>query len=593
MFQVWRRVRLQGKSSAHLAGRRAAFLGLSLLFTLCPFPARAASIFRLTADKLAFYSNLYIVTGYGNVRVDLRNGSKISGDSFFMDLRLQRFVVAGVVKISTPGASYDGAALSTNFDSGISYFVSLEGQPQRLTFADARFQNPQAGAQVAADAFSLPVLENSPASIIGTKATIGVGSYLRFDTCRTQILGGFKYYFPLPACYINFSSDPNLSQNSLAGANVGGRYKFTGNANAISSILVNYDSTNKIYGAFEQNFSSPKAWAVFSVNPLTKSTKTLSGIASYQPSETLGIRASTQYHTLDLSSTNDITSFVYSNAQVTQSAPLSYVQLNYSTGKAWSQGFGPSFTTTTQLSVQSSDVKLGPAPFFVNVAGGYGATHGSYSLQTLGGTNYTTLWFDYANMAIFAPSLTIGNHSDPGNLVSFDLEAEQRYQWYSLPHHVNQTTTAVSVTKSFHGKASLSLGYKVSNVGDIYPGAQREAYPSYAPVQGPGYAAFEGLATFRTLSVGTTYTPSAKMSLALTFQKHTDFPGPIQNFFALAPTPPLGVNPYPYYLGQPPYDLTGAARLRLNEQLSIDLQDTYYFNYQGVNYSGIILQVRP
>jgi hypothetical protein len=90
--------------AARSARCRAALFALALLIVLFPLPARAASIFRLTAEKLAFYNNLYIIIGSGKVQIDLRNGSKISGNSFFMDLRLNRFVVAGGVRVSTPSA---------------------------------------------------------------------------------------------------------------------------------------------------------------------------------------------------------------------------------------------------------------------------------------------------------------------------------------------------------------------------------------------------------------------------------------------------------------------------------------------------------
>ncbi len=574
-------------------------LGLTLFLVATASAARAASIFRVTSDRLTFYNNLYVMTGYGNVRIDLRNGSKIAADSFVIDLRLNRFVVSGNVRITTLQKTYEGAALSADLENGTSYFVSLDGTPERLTFRDDRFTNAESGGEAAADAFAFPDLKNSPASLIGTKVTIGAGEYIRFDGCRTQILGGYKYYFPLPICYINFGSDPNLAQDALNGASVGAQYKFAGNANSTSSLLLNYDTVNKVYGALEQNLSSPNGWAVVALNS-SNDSRIISGIAYAQPAENLGVRASSQLHFLSPDATNDLNWFSYSDAEVTQGLPYSYLQLNYSFANEASQGPGPGFDigaydpthpSSIQLGLRSSDLRLGPAAF--NLAGGYGQTHDPYGLQTFGGVTYTTLWFDYLDAALFAPSLKFGSRSDPGNLLSLDLLATDQREWYSLPHYTNWTTTSATLTKSFSGKATLSLGYGVENVADIYPGAQRQAYPSFAPPQGPGYAAFEGLATFRTLSLGATYTPSARLSLAATLSQHTDFPAPIPNFFALAPQPVLGINPYPNYLGQPPYQLYAGARIRINDQLSLDFQNTYFFNYQGADWSGLIFAVRP
>ena len=569
-------------------------------FSIAPPAARAALILHVSSDRLIFYNNLYVMTGYGAVRLDLRNGTKISGDALVFDLRLNRFVVSGKVRVTTPQGAYAGTALSTDLASGTSYLVALDGPtPQRFVFHDERFGSPESAGDMALDAFAFPDLKKSPASLISRNVTVGVGSYIRFDGCRSQILGGFSYYFPLPVCYISFGNDPNLAQDALSGANVGAQYKFAGNANATSSFLLNYDNTNKLYAALEQNVSSPNAWAVAAVNSQNGS-QTLSAIGYVQPAEELGLRVASQLHFVPTDSTNDLSSYSYSNAQLTQGLPGAYLQLNYSFGNEVSQGPGPNFAVGTydpmqpssvQLGLRTSDLKLGP--FFLNGAGGYGQTHDPYGLQTFGGVNYTTEWFDYVDVALSAPALKFGDRSRPENLLSLDLKAEEQRTWYSLPHYTNVTTTSATLTKSFAGKGTLSLGYGVENVGDFYPGAQRIAYPAFAPPQGPGYAAFEGFATFRTLSVGSTYTPNGSFSAGLTFEKHADFPAPIPNFFALAPAPVLGVNPYPNYLGQPPYDLYAAFRLRLNSQLSLDFQDTYFFNYQGANWSGLIFQVRP
>jgi hypothetical protein len=380
---------------------RVLFFLAALSFATAPLAARAALILHVSSDRLVFYNNLYVMTGYGAVRLDLRNGSKISGDALVFDLRLNRFVVSGNVRVTTPQATYAGTALSTDLASGTSYLIALDGPaPQRLIFRDERFASPESGGEMALEAFAFPELKKSPASLISRNVTVGVGSYIRFDGCRSQILGGFSYYFPLPICYISFGNDPNLAQDALSGANVGAQYKFAGNANATSSFLLNYDTVNKLYAALEQNVSSPNAWAVAAVNTQNGS-QSLSAIGYVQPAQELGLRVASQLHVLSTNTTNDVSQYSYSNAQLTQGLPGANLQLNYSYGNVVSQGPGPNLAIGTydpmqpssfQLGLRTSDLKLGP--FFLNGAGGYGETHDPFGLQTFGGVNYTAEWFD-------------------------------------------------------------------------------------------------------------------------------------------------------------------------------------------------------
>jgi hypothetical protein len=100
-------------------------------------------------------------------------------------------------------------------------------------------------------------------------------------------------------------------------------------------------------------------------------------------------------------------------------------------------------------------------------------------------------------------------------------------------------------------------------------------------VKYPGYSAFRGLATFRTLSLDMTYTNNGNISASLIARKHVDFPKPIPNFFATPPLDILGNQVYggQPYLGEPPYDITGDLRVRINTHTSIDFSRSYYFNF--------------
>ncbi|HET9097514.1 MAG TPA: hypothetical protein VFN37_12685, partial [Candidatus Baltobacteraceae bacterium] len=137
--------------------------------------------------------------------------------------------------------------------------------------------------------------------------------------------------------------------------------------------------------------------------------------------------------------------------------------------------------------------------------------------------------------------------------------------------------------------------YSVENLGDYYGAQQRLAYPVttvHNGVSNPGYAAFRGLATFRTLSLGTVYTNGPDFSFSVIARKHDDFPKPVPGFFDPPQTDVFGRYVYTPYFGQPPYDITPDVRVRINPHMAIDVSRTYYFHFGGLNWSpNFVVQV--
>jgi hypothetical protein len=135
--------------------------------------------------------------------------------------------------------------------------------------------------------------------------------------------------------------------------------------------------------------------------------------------------------------------------------------------------------------------------------------------------------------------------------------------------------------------------YDINDLSDTYRNGQRNAYPALVIPEDPGYTAFHGDATFRTLALGAVFTPGYHLAIATTFERHTDFPQPVPNVFPQPTLYVLGQNPPPFYFGEPPYDVIISTRFRVTPQLSFDLQDTYYFNFGGMTWNGFQFQVLP
>jgi hypothetical protein len=172
-----------------------------------------------------------------------------------------------------------------------------------------------------------------------------------------------------------------------------------------------------------------------------------------------------------------------------------------------------------------------------------------------------------------------------------DASFQKNLTWNSTPHFIDDTTTNVSISRSFGYKFLGYAGYSVRNLGDYYAnGLQAQYYPGFVPVVDgvpyPGYAAFHGVATFRTASLNLTYNNGGNFSASLTARKHNDFPRPIPNFFAQPPLDVLGREiGGQNYLGEPPYDVTADVRARINDHMTIDLSRAYYFNFGNRGWS--------
>jgi len=565
-------------------------------------PASATTILRLSADNVAYYYDRFSIKADGNVRVDFGNKTVVTGQSLVMDLRANRLLVAGGVRLTAHGASHEGAAFSEFFDDDRTYFMALTPAPERWTYSGNGFDNPEIGGEQPADAFALPDFATFTPIILAKRVTVGTRSFMRFGACRVAPIGGTRLYVPFPGLYINFSNDPNLAQTTLAAANAGAKVKFTGNTNATSAIALNYASTTKFGVGFEQNVIWQKGWGDFSVFPFNQTSKFVSAVVADAPSQTFGGQASTLSNAYPSGSSLPMSSAHFNYVQLTQSLHAAYLQLNYRFGNSYLLAappfpsaygspirFGPSHPASVQLGLNSSSFHVVPG-LEADVRGGYGYNYNGDGLQQFGGVTYATIWSPYAAVALFTPRLAFSSRDM--NSAYLVVEASEQRQWNSLPHHVDQVTTGATLTQPVRA-GSVSLAYDIDNVKDVYGNAQRQAYPVIVPPGDPGYAAFEGFATFRTLTLGAAYSINPFFALSVSGSNHHDFPSPSPAVFTPVQKTVLGVNPVANYLGQPPYDLPVAARIRVNRSLSINAQVTYYFNYFGNTWNNVQVQFLP
>lgn len=575
----------------------------------------AETLIHVQARSVNFYYDRFLLEADGNVCVTTSNGMTMSGDAFSMDLKLNRFVLAGHVHVQDAAGAQDGAALADFLDFDRIYFVPIIAgagdapQPDRWTFLKGDFAHPAKGREMPGDTFFFPDLGASKPFLISTGAVIGSRSFVRFGGNHVDIANGLGAYVPTPSYYVSFSTDRHLGENSLAGADWDATWQLAGGTNAITALHMRYDNLNKTYLSLEQHVSGKKAYAVLSVNPMTRPQKFWDLILSDQPSDTLQIRTFTQLATFQHALTQPDAAGQFTVLQLTQALRQSFLQLSVQDSNSsllppnpnGYHGMGPKIDHPWQmnLTAQTFAHRIGRTPFYERVAYGIGYTHdtslldrfaNTTPLQTLQGTPYWTIWNHNLDVLAYVPSFKLGNSYVATKNYYLNASFEKNRQWFSTPHYIDTATSRVTLSKMFDRHFTSFLGYTIQNVGDYYGSLQPLVYPSFVPVVNgvkyPGYAAFRGIATFRDLSLNVTYANNGDFSASLLAQQHHDFPGPIPNYFATPPLDNLGnFVQGQYYLGEPPYDVRADVRFRINSHTSIDLSRAYYFNFGNRGWS--------
>jgi hypothetical protein len=569
--------------------------------------ARAQTVIRLHASSVRFYYDRFLLEADGAVAVTTSDGMTMSGDAFSMDLKLNRFVLAGHVHLADAGGAQDGAALADFLDFDRIYFIPLAAEPDRWTFLNGDFAHPAKGREMPGDTFYFPDLGAQKPYIIAQSAVVGARSFVRFGGNHVDLANGLGAYVPTPSYYLNFSNDQHLGDNSLAGANFDATYEFAGGAHSISALHGRYDTVNKTYLSFEQHLSGSKAYAVFSVNPMTRPDKFWDLVLSDKPSGTFQVRSFTQLHTFQFGLSSPLESSQFSIVQATQGLPHSFVQLttqftNFSLIPASvdpNRLAAANHPFQAQLSGQTFSNRIGHSPLYELLQYGVGYIHDAYGLQSVGGQAYQTIWDRTLGFQLYLPSFKLTHDYFINRNYFLNASLQKNRTWYSSPHYVDNTLATAGVSRIFGPHLNAFGTYSVQNLGDYYAaGLSSQIYTPFVPVAGgipyAGYAAFRGVATFRTLALDVTYSNGGNFTASLLARKHDDFPRPIPNFFAPPQLDILGreVNGGNNYLGQPPYDLTGDVRARINPHLAIDVSRSYYFHYGNRGFSPeLVLQV--
>lgn len=615
---------------------------VTLMIVLAPAVARAAaptpaptaapprSVLYLNASRLDFYYNRFLIEADGNVRVRTSDGFTVTGDAFSMDLKLNRFMVAGHVTMHDATGTVSGAAIADFLDFRRIYLLPVTTEPDRWTFLNGDLAHPVKGREMPGDAFYFPQVGEHP-SITGTGAVIDTKTYVRFVNAHTYFLNAGV---PLGTYVVNFSPNQYFAQNTLSGASADLTWNMAGSPNALTALHLRYDPTYKTYLSVEQHLVGDHEYAIFSVNPATRAEKWYN-LALY---EKLGsrfqIQTFTQYYAqqnyLSEPRASQQTTFInatyaFPHSYVTATSQLTnYNMLGPASLAPGTVAGSLDHPSQVQLTASSFQNKIPGLPLFEQIYEGYGFNHdtvgGDQYLQGFPGSKqppipvpglqaygapcpnqhgvipppgqtatyycpvYTTIWNTVLGFNLFTESIKLNRPDNPYQTYYFNASFNKQYQWNSLPHWISTTNENFTVSRQFTRAINTYLGYQILNVGDHYING------GYVPCEPVGtsscplsFTSFRGVSTLRTLSLGFTDDPNPEFNFSLLVRQHHDYPIPVPGTFGLPPNNIIGQPLYTTYLGQAPYDATGDVRFKVLPHAILDVSRTFYW-YAGNGY---------
>jgi len=555
--------------------------------------------YALTAKRITYWANRQLLTADERVDLELPTGVHVRGQTFAMDLKLNRLVVAGEVSIQGPGVDLQGAAFARFFDPQRTYVVPFLSEPDRWTFLGDDFSTPLKGRTMPGDTFALPNVQGEKPFIIARKALIVPAQSIHFFRGDIVVAGAA---IPAPFYFLNISSNPNWGEQALAGATFDGPYPFTGGAHSESSLHLRYDPIDHVYLALTQQlFVTNRSYLALSASPVTQPQRQYNAIGDDRITPKLEDRLFVQESVYQHGLSQPLSAQGFFNNTLTIGLHRSFIQIvddffydsflgapqpvdgMYYYGSP-EHAWVPNHPTDGQISWIGSAQRIWPLPLTFNFRGGYGFVHDAITPpQTLNGATWPTLYHDFAGATLATTSFKLVR--DPHGLgrdLNLNAYEDLLLQSYSSPHHVVQLQSTVSLSKQIVKHLQSYASYQITNIQDIYNKGtdQSAAYPPFkppifSPITGefyPGYNAFIGASTIRSLTEGLIYTPSDNFALGVTARQDRDFPQPIP-----------GPNSQPL-VGFAPYQITPQLRLKLAQNLFVTIQRSYFFHFGTQNW---------
>lgn len=528
----------------------------------------------VSAERVEYYSDLALVVARGSADVELADGVAVHGDVFLMDLRQQRFVVAGHVMLTTPDGEHPGAALADFLAFRRVYFIPLDPAADRWTYLDGDYAHPQLGREMPGDAFFLTSVAGHRPYVVGKRAIVDPNAYVRFEPAIVDVLD-VAPTGPLPAYVDNFSSDPSFGQNSLPGATLDAPYAFYGTPHSLDTFHIRYDQSLsvKAYGAYEHHaVFGGGGYAVFSLAPLTQPQKQWNLLA-YAPAGTAdALSLQAQLFTTQSGFAQPSTSNGFVDLRVLQALRQSSLQLDatqmYDTLLA--QGT-PDHPSIVGVDWTSYDEGIGRSNIDLRLQSGAAAIRDAFGVAGTAKPNVVT---EHLGAILATPVYT-------GPLgIGLNATAGAQRTWLDFPNRIDTSTFAASAARPIAPHVYSTFTWSVGTLDAqsptdvvVSPNVTTGLTPTPQSTNGLpvyGVPTIYRRTTSRTYSLTGSWQPSPEFQLSTTVLK-TSY-APVQLPAPLA--------------------VSATIRARVTNALYLSVGRSYFFDFEGQRWSPqFVIQV--
>ena len=581
-------------------------IAFALLAIAISAPLRAAAaqepqavsdeIIAVKADRVAYFSNAATIQARGHVSVHLPDGASIAGDAFSMDLALQRFLVAGHVRLRTPAGDYNGAAFADFLPFRRMYFVPLDPTADRWTFLNGDYVNPEKGRVMPGDAFYLEDLSAEQPYIVAKGADIDPVAYVKFHPAGFVFLNGAVHTPPVAPYIYNFSSNPNFGVNALSGASFDAPYNFAGSAQSLDALHLRYDQQRRVRTFFSFEHHSvfgDGGYVVFSINPMTQPSKQWNLYAYDRLDERSGLTLEGQLFTYQYGLSKPLAAGAFADLQFVHA--LAHSSARWELTTVYGTLLAPSDCTLAPpdlvscpelnhpviagLTWSGFDRHVGRTGLTYRLQSGIGYAHDVHGVS---GFALQDVWSGFLGASLYTPVY-------PGPFKS-GLNAIYQIQrtWLTFPNTVDQQTLILSDSRRLSDKLVLLASLLTQDASTTNPAATiaspnmstgltpQPQSPNGLPVIG-GVAAPLAAVTGHAYLLTAAYAPSPAFQSALTLQQNNYWP-----------------EQTPGVAGPPRYQLGASLRTRITRTLFLTLGRAYNFNWAGQTWSPqFTLQVTP
>ncbi|HMD02261.1 MAG TPA: hypothetical protein VKG44_04780 [Candidatus Baltobacteraceae bacterium] len=520
--------------------RLASFVAFAIAFGATQAAARAELPAHLDvrADSVNFYlfSGGTLLAADGNVTIHA-GARTIQADAARLDLRKNRLLASGNVRVSGRGSALAGEAYALDLPSGGALLLRTDPLPATLRLQGDDLRTAVETAPPAGTFDALDLGETRP-YIHSRHAVVTPNANVRLSPADFPSSSGAS--LPLPTFLYTLASNQNFGQTAAPGATLDQPYTLFGTANSMTQAHLRYDGQNGVTAGIDERLvAGNNAYLVASFLPFRDQRVDINAFQQIRPGLTQSLNAD----------------------HIFGQYPSDYAryQLQWSAREVRT-----TFAASQYNGAQTLDLVLSTYDHWIPHVLEY-----KVSLDYGEDRNFGAL--PYSRAFRIGPSAYV---QTPDARLPYSFLASARYDYsltsFDYPHELTTGTLTFNFSRNplgsplkFNGSASFQqIDNRYRNDAAQYLWLPNPNQPYYAPdgTFWPGFFAYNGLSTLRTYTAQATYQQRGDNQLQLTAWYTDDFP----QFHGY---------------GRPPLSANLNLTRRLGPTLKINLGRTYYFGW--------------